>query len=92
MPPLSLRHTGLVPPDPNRRDYVVIDDGREVGRLYEDRHTPPEVRWFWSIIVIGAHQAGIKTSGRAATLEDAKAQFQGNYRRWLVWAKLEVES
>jgi hypothetical protein len=64
---LSLRHTGLAPPDPNRRDYVVIDDGREVGRLHENPYDPPELRWFWSIIVIGAHQAGIRTNGRAAT-------------------------
>jgi hypothetical protein len=34
--PLTLRHTGLAPPDPNRRDYVIIEDGREVGRFYED--------------------------------------------------------
>jgi hypothetical protein len=45
---LSLRHTGLAPPDPNRKDYVVIDDGREVGRLYEDQYTPPDMRWYWS--------------------------------------------
>jgi hypothetical protein len=42
--------------------------------------------------VIGAHQAGIRTNGRVATLEEAKAQFQANYRKWLVWAGLEVES
>ena len=90
--PLTLRHTGLAPPDPNRQDYVVIDDGREVGRLYEDRTTLPDLRWYWSVLVIGAHQAGIKTNGRAATFEEAKAAFQTNYRRWLVWANLEVEN
>ena len=89
---LSLRHTGLAPPDPNRQDYVIIDDGREVGRLYEDRSTLPELRWYWSVLVIGAHQAGIDTSGRAATMEAAKAAFQANYRRWLLWAKLEAET
>jgi hypothetical protein len=52
---------------------------------------PAGLRWFWPILVIGSHQAGIRTNGRAATLEEAKAQFQTNYRRWLVWAKLEVE-
>jgi hypothetical protein len=88
---LTLRHTGLAPLDPNRWDWVVIDDGREVGRLYEDRHAPPEMRWFWSFIAIGAHRAGIRTNGRAATLEEAKEQFRTNYRKWLVWAKLEVE-
>jgi hypothetical protein len=86
---LSLRHTGLAPPELDRKDYVVTDDGREVGRLYEDQYTPPDMRWYWSILVIGAHQAGIKTSGHAATLEQAKADFQANYKRWLVWARLE---
>jgi hypothetical protein len=43
-------------------------------------------------MMIGAHQAGIRTNGRAATLEEAKEQFETNYRRWLVWAKLEAES
>ena len=89
---LSLRHTGLAPDTANRKDYVIIDAGREIGRLYEDRSTLPELRWYWSIIVIGAHQAGIRTNGRAATIEEAKAQFQTNYRKWLVWARLEVES
>lgn len=84
--PLSLRHAGPSPPDPDRKDYVVMDDGREVGRIYEDRTTPPELRWYWSIIVVRANHAGIKTSGRAATFETAKAEFQAN------WAKLEVES
>jgi hypothetical protein len=89
---LSLRHTGLAPPDPNRGDYVVIDDGREVGRMHEDPYAPPDIRWFWSIIVIGAHQAGIRTNGRTATFEEAKEQFKINYLKWLVWAGLEVES
>jgi hypothetical protein len=73
---LTLRHTGLAPPDPNPKDYVVIDDGRKVGRLYED---PPDMRWYWSILTIGAHQAGIKTSGRGATLEQAKADFHAHH-------------
>ena len=32
-------------------DYVIVEDGRDVGRLYEDRHSKPELRWFWSITV-----------------------------------------
>jgi hypothetical protein len=47
MTPLSLRHIAIAPPDdPDRKDYAVIDDGREVGRLYEGRHTPPDMRWY----------------------------------------------
>jgi hypothetical protein len=88
---LSLRHSGLAPPDPNRKDYALIDSGREVGRITRF-DTPADMCCYWSITVIGAHQAGIRTNGRATTLEEAKAQFETNYRRWLAWAKLEVES
>jgi hypothetical protein len=36
---LTLRRTGLSSP------------ACDVGRLYEDRHSKPEYRWFWSITV-----------------------------------------
>ena len=69
---LSLRRTGLSPPVYAKlADYTVIDAGREVGRIYEDPHASQP--WFWSLTVFGAHLAGTKPSGRAATIEDAKA-------------------
>jgi hypothetical protein len=83
---LSLRRTGLSPPAyAHRADYTVIDTGREVGRIYEYDSQP----WFWSLTVFGAHLAGTKASGRSATFETAKAEYEASYRRWLVWAKLE---
>ena len=83
---LSLRRTGPSPPVyAHLADYTVIDAGRQVGRIYEDPHVCQP--WFWSILVIGACHAG-KTSGRAVSLEEAKADFQTNYRRWLIWANL----
>jgi hypothetical protein len=66
---------------------IVIDDGREVGRLYEDRYTPPELRWFWLIIliiVIGAYQTGIMTQrarpdvrGSQGAIRDQLSQVAG---------------
>jgi bifunctional non-homologous end joining protein LigD len=53
-----------------------------VGRIYEDRHTPPDLRWFWSIIVYVDPKQGINTSGRAASLDEAKAQFLSNWQRY----------
>jgi hypothetical protein len=32
-------------------DYMVLEDGRAVGRIYDDRHNLPDLRWFWSITV-----------------------------------------
>jgi hypothetical protein len=55
--------------------------GREVGRLYEDRHSRPELRWFWSITAYVNPKLGIATSGRAASLKQAKTQFLINWQR-----------
>jgi len=44
---LTLRRTGLSSPAyRDWLDYVIVEDGRDVGRLYEDRHSRPEYRWF----------------------------------------------
>jgi hypothetical protein len=44
--PLTLRPTGLSSPAyRDWADYIVRDDGRDVGRIYEDRHSRPELRW-----------------------------------------------
>jgi hypothetical protein len=70
-------------------DYTVYDRGRAIGRIYEDRAMRPALRWFRSIPVIGARHTGIRTDGCTATLEQAKAELRANWRRWLVWARLE---
>jgi len=72
--PLTLRPTHLSR-DPNRNDWSIHEDGVEIGRLYEDpTATRPEIVWFWSITVMGPARAKVKTDGRAASLEGAKAQ------------------
>jgi hypothetical protein len=38
-------------------DYDVLADGQVVGRIYEpagSRFDPPELRWFWSVMVVPA--------------------------------------
>jgi hypothetical protein len=49
---LTLRATG----GPSRanqhhQDWTIFDDGKPVGRIYEDTSasTPEDMRWFWSI-------------------------------------------
>ena len=88
---LSLHPTDASPTDADWSEYTILRDGRPVGRIFE-RHSVPELPWFWSITTIPSDEAGIYTYGRAATMETAKADFQANYRRWLTWAKLEAES
>jgi hypothetical protein len=74
--------TGLSSPVyADQPDYIVCEDGKAVKRMYDDRHTPPDLRWFWSITVYVDPKQGINTSGRAASLDEAKAQFLSNWQR-----------
>ena len=48
-----------------------------IGRIYERRGFPDDVRWVWSLHGIALSKPlGIHSDGRAATLEAAKAEFQ----------------
>jgi hypothetical protein len=50
---LTLRRSGLSSPAYwDWLDYVIVEDGRDVGRVYEDRHSRPELRWFWSLCTL----------------------------------------
>jgi hypothetical protein len=57
-------------------DYDVLADSKVVGRIYEnaDLGTPPDMRWFWSVMVVPA-TPGV-TNGTAATREAALAKFR----------------
>jgi hypothetical protein len=89
--PLTMRPTGgHSPVYADRQDWTIFDGGKPVGRVYEDASagTAADLRWFWSITVYVDPIAGIVTSGKVATLDAAKAQFEAAGRRWLDWAKL----
>jgi hypothetical protein len=82
--PLSLRPAGLSSPAyADHTDYVVLDDGRIVGRIYEfrDSSMPADIRWFWSITMLVHREPGLVTDGRAPSLEEAKAQFRKNWEK-----------
>jgi hypothetical protein len=74
----------------DRQDWTIYDAGKPVGRVYKDASasTAADLRWFWSITVYVDPIAGIVTSGKVATLGEAKAQFEAAWRQWLAWAKL----
>ena len=49
MTALTLRPTGLgTGIDKDRPDYTVYCGGWDVGRIYETRGGPDNLRWFWS--------------------------------------------
>jgi hypothetical protein len=79
---LTLRPTGLSPPVyRDQLDYEVIEDGRSIGRMYEDWHALPELRWFWSITVFVGDRPGVTTHGRVPSLGQAKARFLKNWQK-----------
>jgi hypothetical protein len=64
-----------------------------MGRIHEERGRREDQRWVWSLFGILANPPGMRTDGRAPTLEAAKAEFETNWRQWLRWSKLgEVRS
>jgi hypothetical protein len=82
---LTMRPTGgHSPAYADRQDWTVLDEGRPVGRIYEDMSASASTdqRWTWSITVYVWPDAGIATSGKAATLDQAKAEFQRGSARW----------
>jgi hypothetical protein len=61
-------------------DYDVLADGKVIGRIYEpagSRFDPPELRWFWSVMVTPA-TPGV-TNGTAATRVEAMAKFRAGW-------------
>jgi hypothetical protein len=83
--PLTLRRTGLSR-DPDANDWCVVEDGEEIGRIYEDTSGDADVRWFWAHWLVGpAREANLRTHGRAPTLENAKAQFVAALHAFRAW-------
>jgi hypothetical protein len=78
---LRLRRTSVAPAYQDWTHYTVIEDGDEVGRIYEDRAAPAEQRWFWSVTVDVNQVHGILTSGRTGTFEEAKAAFRTSWEK-----------
>ena len=82
---LKMRPTGLgAGIDKDRPDYTIYNSGWAVGRIYETRGGPDRLRRFWSFTVT----CPMTRSDRVPTLEEAKAQFETAWHRWLAWAKL----
>ena len=87
---LTLRTTGLSPPAyQHQKDYTVFQDSRPIGRLYEDlaAGTRNELRWFWSITVVVDARSGVRTDGRTASFEEAKA-----HPKWLSVPKIRFDN
>ena len=62
-----------------------------IGGIYEQRGGPDSVRWFWSLYGVVGRPPKAHMNGDAATLDEAKAQFESAWRQWLAWAKLRED-
>jgi hypothetical protein len=71
--------------DKDRPDYTIYCGDWPIGRIYATLGGPEHLRWFWSFIVTGQ----LTRSGKVATLDEGKAQFQKSWDAWKAWAKLE---
>jgi hypothetical protein len=71
----------------HRSDWTIFDDGKPVGRIYEDTSasTSADLRWCWSIRTYPDYP-GIRTSGRVPTLGQAKAEW---LHSWTAWRKAQ---
>jgi hypothetical protein len=70
---LKMRATGLSSPvDEHLTDFTVMTGEWVIGRIYEVRGSPPDLRWFWSLALNGP----MKRSDRVASLDEAKERWQ----------------
>ena len=76
------------PVDNDRQDFTIYSGDWAMGRIYEQRGGPDHMRLCWSLYGIFGKPADMRTDGHAATLDEAKAQFETAWHRWLAWAKL----
>jgi hypothetical protein len=86
---LALRRTG----SGDYPDWDVVEDGAVVGRIQEVLSPPTQgVRWLWAHNLVGPAQGQASTDGRAATFEDAKAQFAEALAAFREWAGKSEDS
>ena len=86
---LKMRPTGLghgvykdVP------DYSIFCGEWCIGRIYETRTGPADLRWFRALHAPGGRET-LRPSNHVATLDEAKAEFEASWTQWKAWAKME---
>ena len=87
--PLKMRPTGLGSGFyKDDVDYSVFSGEWCIGRIYETRTGPEDLRWFWALHC-PTQPPGLRTDNRAASLGDAKAEFEASWKQWKAWAGME---
>jgi hypothetical protein len=81
---LTMRPTGgHSPVYADRQDWTIFDDGKAVGRIYENAgaSTSADMRWFWAITVYVWPDAGVVTRGKAPTLDQGEGRISAQLDR-----------
>src|SRR4030081_509896 len=89
--PLALHPNAASAPVRRKTDHLVMNGQLEVGRIYK-RDTPnkSDSQWLWAINGVPLAAAGVmRVAGIAASFEQAKAELQENWEKWLAWANLQ---
>ena len=60
---LTLRPPGLGAADKDRSDYTLFSGEFAVGRIYEERGAPADLKWFWAITGIFGTPADMRMDG-----------------------------
>jgi hypothetical protein len=58
-------------------DYGIFCGEWCIGRIYETRTGPKELRWFWALHA-PSKPGSMRTSNQVATLDEAKAEFEAS--------------
>jgi hypothetical protein len=86
---LRLRQTELGSPiHKDAGDFAVFSGEWAMGRIYQFHGGPEPLRWSWSLYGILGKPQGLRSDGRAPTLEAARTQLEASWRQWLDWAQL----
>jgi hypothetical protein len=65
---LKMRATGLSSPvDQHLTDFTVLTAEWVIGRIYEVRGSPPDLRWFWAPHLNGSAQIASPRSKKSRT-------------------------
>ncbi len=67
-------------------DYSVLCDGLRVGRIMLTPIANGAAVWLWTITGPALVQAGLSSSGKADSLEEARQIFRVQFDKWLAWA------
>src|SRR5262245_10488085 len=89
--PLTLHPNPASAPVRRKTDHLVMNGQLEVGRIYKrDAPFRSEPQWLWAINGVQLAAPGVmRVAGIAPSFEQAKAELQGNWDKWLAWANLQ---